>query len=130
LARTGDPDRRAEIGDMPGPDLGGWLVHARCRDYNAGFCQMTCFAIGCPPLGAGRRDARMAPGGAGAAIRTRWGTDRAQESWWPPRKDARNVDQMRILGFAGSLRRVSYNRGLIRAAADLAVRIDLGRAAA
>jgi chromate reductase len=30
------------------------------------------------------------------------------------------VDQIRILGFAGSLRRASYNRGLIRAAADLA----------
>jgi chromate reductase len=31
-----------------------------------------------------------------------------------------DVDQMRILGFAGSLRRASYNRGLIRAAAELA----------
>jgi chromate reductase, NAD(P)H dehydrogenase (quinone) len=30
------------------------------------------------------------------------------------------VDQLRILGFAGSLRRASYNRGLIRAAAELA----------
>jgi chromate reductase len=28
------------------------------------------------------------------------------------------VDQIRILGFAGSLRRASYNRGLIRAAAE------------
>jgi chromate reductase len=34
---------------------------------------------------------------------------------WP-----RTVDELRILGFAGSLRRASYNRGLIRAAADLA----------
>jgi chromate reductase len=31
-----------------------------------------------------------------------------------------DVDRMRILGFAGSLRRASYNRGLIRAAAALA----------
>jgi chromate reductase len=30
------------------------------------------------------------------------------------------VDEMRILGFAGSLRRASYNRGLIRAATELA----------
>jgi chromate reductase len=30
------------------------------------------------------------------------------------------VDQTRILGFAGSLRRASYNRGLIRAASELA----------
>jgi len=30
------------------------------------------------------------------------------------------VDQTRILGFAGSLRRASFNRGLIRAAADVA----------
>ena len=30
------------------------------------------------------------------------------------------MDQMRILGFAGSLRRASYNRGLIRAATELA----------
>jgi chromate reductase len=30
------------------------------------------------------------------------------------------VDQMRILGFAGSLRRASYNRGLIRAAGESA----------
>ena len=30
------------------------------------------------------------------------------------------MDQLRILGFAGSLRRASYNRGLIRAAAELA----------
>jgi len=30
------------------------------------------------------------------------------------------VDQTRILGFAGSLRRASYNRGLIRAAGELA----------
>jgi chromate reductase len=30
------------------------------------------------------------------------------------------VAEMRILGFAGSLRRASYNRGLIRAAAELA----------
>jgi NAD(P)H-dependent FMN reductase len=28
------------------------------------------------------------------------------------------VSDMRILGFAGSLRRVSYNRGLIRAAVE------------
>jgi chromate reductase, NAD(P)H dehydrogenase (quinone) len=33
------------------------------------------------------------------------------------RKDAWVVEEMRILGFAGSLRRASYNRGLIRAAA-------------
>jgi chromate reductase len=30
------------------------------------------------------------------------------------------MERMRILGFAGSLRRASYNRGLIRAAAELA----------
>jgi chromate reductase len=30
------------------------------------------------------------------------------------------VDQLRILGFAGSLRRASYNRGLVRAAGELA----------
>ena len=30
------------------------------------------------------------------------------------------MDQTRILGFAGSLRRASYNRGLIRAAGELA----------
>jgi len=30
------------------------------------------------------------------------------------------VDEVRILGFAGSLRRASFNRGLIRAAVDLA----------
>jgi chromate reductase, NAD(P)H dehydrogenase (quinone) len=30
------------------------------------------------------------------------------------------VDQIRILGFAGSLRRASYNRGLVRAAGELA----------
>ena len=30
------------------------------------------------------------------------------------------MDQTRILGFAGSLRRASYNRGLIRAASELA----------
>jgi chromate reductase, NAD(P)H dehydrogenase (quinone) len=30
------------------------------------------------------------------------------------------VDQLRILGIAGSLRRASYNRGLVRAAVDLA----------
>jgi chromate reductase, NAD(P)H dehydrogenase (quinone) len=30
------------------------------------------------------------------------------------------VDQVRILGFAGSLRRASYNRGLVRAAIALA----------
>jgi chromate reductase len=30
------------------------------------------------------------------------------------------VDQIRIVGFAGSLRRASYNRGLIRAATELA----------
>ena len=30
------------------------------------------------------------------------------------------MDQIRILGFAGSLRRLSYNRGLIRAGAELA----------
>ena len=30
------------------------------------------------------------------------------------------MDSIRILGFAGSLRRASYNRGLIRAAAELA----------
>jgi chromate reductase len=30
------------------------------------------------------------------------------------------MDEMRILGFAGSLRRASYNRGLIRAAVELA----------
>jgi chromate reductase len=55
------------------------------------------------------------------------------------------VDQTRILGFAGSLRRASYNRGLIRAAgeaapsgivvevfdlAEIPLRIDLGRVAA
>jgi chromate reductase len=33
---------------------------------------------------------------------------------------ARNVDETRILGFAGSLRGASYNRGLIRAAVDVA----------
>jgi chromate reductase, NAD(P)H dehydrogenase (quinone) len=33
---------------------------------------------------------------------------------------ARNVDEITILGFAGSLRRASYNRGLIRAAVDMA----------
>jgi chromate reductase len=32
----------------------------------------------------------------------------------------RVVDQLRILGFAGSLRQASYNRGLIRAATELA----------
>src|SRR5207244_5602785 len=36
------------------------------------------------------------------------------------RKDVTVVDQTRILGFAGSLRRASYNRGLIRAASELA----------
>ena len=30
------------------------------------------------------------------------------------------MDQIRILGFAGSLRRASYNRGLVRAASELA----------
>jgi chromate reductase len=35
-------------------------------------------------------------------------------------KDGEGVVEMRILGFAGSLRRKSYNRGLIRAAAELA----------
>jgi chromate reductase len=30
------------------------------------------------------------------------------------------VDEVRILGFAGSLRRASYNRGLVRAATELA----------
>ena len=30
------------------------------------------------------------------------------------------MDQIRILGFAGSLRRASYNRGLARAASELA----------
>jgi chromate reductase len=34
------------------------------------------------------------------------------------RKDVNVVDQTRILGFAGSLRRASYNRGLIRAARE------------
>ena len=29
------------------------------------------------------------------------------------------MDQIRILGFAGSLRRASYNRGLVRAASEL-----------
>jgi hypothetical protein len=32
-------------------------------------------------------------------------------------KDVAVVEEIRILGFAGSLRRASYNRGLIRAAA-------------
>ena len=39
-----------------------------------------------------------------------------------------SVDQIRILGFAGSLRRASYNRGLVRAASELApagVRIEV-----
>ena len=36
------------------------------------------------------------------------------------RKDVKVVDQLRILGFAGSLRRGSYNQGLIRAATELA----------
>jgi chromate reductase len=36
------------------------------------------------------------------------------------RKDVTAVDQMRIVGFAGSLRRASYNRGLIRAASESA----------
>ncbi len=36
------------------------------------------------------------------------------------RKDVWVVEEMRILGFAGSLRRASYNRGLIRAASELA----------
>ena len=30
------------------------------------------------------------------------------------------MDHIRILGFAGSLRRASYNRGLVRAASELA----------
>ena len=30
------------------------------------------------------------------------------------------MDQIRVLGFAGSLRRASYNRGLVRAASELA----------
>ena len=34
-----------------------------------------------------------------------------------PERMGQGVNQMRILGFAGSLRRASYNRGLIRAAA-------------
>jgi len=37
-----------------------------------------------------------------------------------PEKEAPDVDEVRILGFAGSLRRASYNRGLIRAAAESA----------
>ena len=48
------------------------------------------------------------------------------------------VDQTRILGFAGSLRRASYNRGLIRASVVALVealrvwtlRIDVRREAA
>jgi len=36
------------------------------------------------------------------------------------RKGNANVDEIRVLGFAGSLRRASYNRGLIRAATELA----------
>jgi chromate reductase len=37
-----------------------------------------------------------------------------------PERMVRVVDQLRILGFAGSLRQASYNRGLIRAATELA----------
>jgi chromate reductase len=36
------------------------------------------------------------------------------------RKGNANVDEIRVLGFAGSLRRASYNRGLIRAAVESA----------
>jgi chromate reductase len=35
-------------------------------------------------------------------------------------KEAGDVDELKILGIAGSLRRASYNRGLIRAAVELA----------
>jgi hypothetical protein len=38
-------------------------------------------------------------------------TDRA-------RKDIRVVDQIKIVGFAGNLRRGLFNRGVIRAAAE------------
>jgi chromate reductase len=37
-----------------------------------------------------------------------------------PEKEAPSVDEITILGFAGSLRRASYNRGLVRAAAEVA----------
>ena len=43
-----------------------------------------------------------------------------REIGWPSRKDAQNVDQIRILGFAGSLRQASCSRGLIRTAVELA----------
>jgi chromate reductase len=38
----------------------------------------------------------------------------------PPKKGSIVVDEVRILGFAGSLRRASYNRGLVRAAIESA----------
>ena len=46
----------------------------------------------------------------------------------PKERIVRIVNEMRILAFAGSLRRASYNRGLIRAAADIAptrIKVDV-----